>query len=116
MDDRKRQVIEALSECYGIVTDACRKTNVARSTFYNWVNEDPEFKSAVEDIQEETLDFVEGQLHKQIANGEVSSTIFYLKTKGKKRGYIEKQEMDLNHSGGVQIVFEKAVQPNYETK
>lgn len=98
MDDRKRQVIEALSECYGIVTDACRKTNVPRSTFYNWMNEDSEFKSAVDDIQEETLDFVEGQLHKQIAKGEVSSTIFYLKTKGKKRGYIEKTETELSGS------------------
>jgi hypothetical protein len=31
-------------------------------------------------------------LHKQIQDGNPTSTIFYLKTKGKKRGYIERQE------------------------
>ena len=36
------------------------------------------------------LDFAESQLHKQIKDGNPSSTIFYLKTKGKNRGYYEK--------------------------
>jgi hypothetical protein len=48
------------------------------------------------------LDFAESQLHKQIQSGEVSSTIFYLKTKGKKRGYVERSEVD--HSGSMQNV------------
>ena len=35
----------------------------------------------------------ESQLHKQILDNSVPATIFYLKTKGKKRGYIERQEI-----------------------
>jgi len=42
------------------------------------------------------MDFVESKLFSNINNGDVSSTIFYLKTKAKKRGYFEKQEIDQN--------------------
>ena len=115
-DIHKKAMIEALEKSLGVVTTACKSVGIARQTHYEWLKEDDNYRKSVEDISDVALDFAESQLHKQIKDGEVSSTIFYLKTKGKKRGYIEKQEMDLNHSGGVQIVFEKAVQPNYETK
>jgi hypothetical protein len=39
------------------------------------------------------LDFAESSLHKQIQSGVPASTIFYLKTRGKGRGYIERQEI-----------------------
>ena len=39
------------------------------------------------------MDYAESQLHKQIGEGSTSATIFYLKTKGKSRGYIERQEI-----------------------
>ena len=98
-------MIEALEKSLGIVTTACKTTGVARSTHYGWVNDDPEYKAAVEGISDIALDFAESQLHKQIQGGEVSSTIFFLKTKGKKRGYVEKQEID--HSGTIstQIIY-----------
>ena len=115
-DTIKKAMVAALEKSLGIVTAACKSVGISRETHYRWAREDEDYKKAVDDISDIALDFAESQLHKQIQNGEVSSTIFYLKTKGKKRGYIEKQEMDLNHSGGVQLIFEKAVKPDYETK
>lgn len=115
-DIQKKAMIEALEKSLGVVTTACKTVGIARSTHYEWYSSDVQYKKAVDDIADVALDFAESQLHKQIQNGEVSSTIFYLKTKGKKRGYVERQEMDLNHSGGVQVIFEKAVTPQYETK
>ena len=119
MDDIKKEIVNALSECYGIVTDACRKCGVARSTYYNWLKEDEEFKKAVDDTQEEAIDFVEGQLFKKIQgvsmfgdDGEEmfhqapsdTAIIFYLKTKAKKRGYIEKTEVGVSGELGIKQI------------
>lgn len=92
-DISKKAMIEALEKSLGIVTTACKQVGIARVTHYEWLKDDSEYKAAVESIADLALDFAESQLHKQIQNGEVSSTIFYLKTKGKKRGYIERQEL-----------------------
>jgi hypothetical protein len=89
-------MIAALEQSLGIVTTACKSVGIERNTHYNWIKEDEDYKAAVDSIQDITLDFAESQLHKQIKDGEVTSTIFYLKTKGKKRGYIERIENDLS--------------------
>ncbi len=92
LDIEKRAMIEALEKSLGIVTTACKTVGISRQTHYNWLN-DPAYKEAVDSIADIALDFAESQLHKQISNGEVSSTIFFLKTKGKKRGYVERTEI-----------------------
>jgi cell division protein FtsI/penicillin-binding protein 2 len=93
---RQNKLIEALEKSLGVVTTACKSLNMPRDTFYDWYNKDESFKKRVDDIENIALDFAESQLHKQIKEGEVSATIFYLKTKGKRRGYIERTEHDVN--------------------
>ena len=93
IDDIKKKLLQALEDHHGIVTNACKAVNVGRSTFYKWINEDEEFKKAVDDVQDVAIDFVESKLFQQIDEGNPTSTIFYLKTKAKKRGYIERQEI-----------------------
>ena len=95
-DILKKAMIEALEKSLGIVTTAARNVGINRSTHYDWLAADEDYKKAVEDIAEMTIDFAESQLHKQIKDGVQASTIFYLKTKGKKRGYIEAQEFKMN--------------------
>ena len=56
-------------------------------------NSDHQINKLVDDLQNDALDFAESSLHSQIINGSVPATIFYLKTKGKKRGYVERQEL-----------------------
>jgi hypothetical protein len=90
---KKESILKALEKSLGIVTVACKKTEIPRSTFYKWLNEDEDFAREVKDIENIALDFAESQLHKQIGNNNTTATIFYLKTKGKKRGYIERQEI-----------------------
>jgi hypothetical protein len=95
-EQHKKAIIEALEKSLGVVTTACKKVGVGRTQFYHWLKEDEEFAKEVEDIQNIALDFAESQLHKQIGDGNTTATIFYLKTKGKKRGYIERVEQEVS--------------------
>jgi len=110
----KKAMIEALEKSLGIVTTAAKAAEIDRSTHYAWLREDEEYKEAVEAISDMAIDFAESQLnklmrgavHQVVTNkGEIveikdapnpSSIIFYLKTKGKKRGYVEKQEIEVS--------------------
>lgn len=88
----KKSFLEALEKSLGVITDACRKSKIPRRTVYNWIRDDPEFSASVRDVESIALDFAESSLFKQIKDGNTTATIFYLKTKGKARGYIERSE------------------------
>ena len=89
----KKALLDALEKSLGVVTTACKKVGVGRTTYYEWYNNDPEFKDKVDELKNVALDFAESQLHKQIQEGSTAATIFLLKTRGKKRGYVERQEI-----------------------
>ncbi len=96
----KKALLESLEKSLGVVTTACKQVGIDRTTFYRYYKEDKEFKKQVDDLSNVAKDFVESQLFKQIQDGIPTSTIFYLKTKAKDRGYIERQQIE--HSGGIQ--------------
>ena len=92
---KKEAMLQALENSLGVVTVACKQSDTPRSTYYKWLKEDEQFAKDVKEIENIALDFAESQLHTQMKDGSTSATIFYLKTKGKKRGYIERSELDL---------------------
>lgn len=83
-------MIQALEKSLGIVTTACKSVGIDRGTHYDWYRDDPDYRAKVDELDNIALDFAESQLHKQMKDGVPSSTIFFLKTKGRKRGYREK--------------------------
>lgn len=109
---QKKAMLEALERSLGIVTTAAKTAGIDRSTHYKWMASDPEYKEAVDSIADMALDFAESQLHQQIKDKDTTATIFYLKCKGKKRGYIERQEMEV--SGGLVVNWHE--EKTYETK
>ena len=92
-------MIEALRAQLGNVTAAVAEVGILRNNHYRWMRENEEYAQAVNNVDELVLDFAESSLHKQIMKNNTPATIFFLKTKGKKRGYIERQEVAL--SGGI---------------
>lgn len=112
--ERKQAVIEALKKSLGIVTTACINAGIDRSTFYEWVKNDAEFAKAVDDIEDVTLDFVEGKLLQNVKDNDTQSILFYLKTKGKRRGYTERTEIQADiTSGGKAFTGFSSVLPYY---
>ena len=109
-EHNKKAVLAALEKSLGVVTTACKAAGVGRTQYYTWLKEDPEFAAQVKDLDNIALDFVESQLFLQIQNGEVSSTIFYLKTKGKHRGYIEKVQQEVIQTPRVDKTVEELMQ------
>ena len=95
LDLRQLAMIEALEKALGIVTTACKQVGVARVTHYEWLKTNKTYRKACKDIENVALDFAESCLHKQIAKGNPLSTIFYLKCKAKKRGYIEQSTIEI---------------------
>ena len=102
---RKRNMLLALHKSLGIVTKAAKMVTEdetdaesLRHNHYDWLKTDPAYKEAVESIEDIVLDYAESQLFKQVAKGNTTAVIFLLKCKGKKRGYIDRAEMDLTTS------------------
>jgi len=112
IQQKKKALIEALTQTLGVITSACKITGIDRTMFYDYYNSDETFAEQVRDIQEVAVDFAESKLYEQIKSNNTTATIFYLKTKGKNRGYIERQE--IQHSGEIReiVVNVKRTQPD----
>lgn len=89
----KKMLLLALEKSLGIVSTACQQAKISRDTYYRYYNEDPEFRKKVEDLNEVVLDFGESKLFEAMNDNNVSSIIFFLKTRGKARGYVERTEV-----------------------
>ena len=91
---KKENLLKALKQSLGIVSTACKGVDISRTTYYKYYNEDKDFKRSVDSISDIALDCAESQLFELIKEKIITAIIFYLKTKGKKRGYIEKPTIE----------------------
>ena len=77
------------------ISAACIAMNINRRTYYRWLKNEA-FADEVDNQREGSIDFAESKLMQAIKKGNLTAIIFYLKTIGKKRGYIETQEIQSN--------------------
>ena len=94
------KIIKALRESRGLVAVAARKLGCSRKTIYDRMAKSSEIREALEEAREFTTDVAEAALFRAIEQGEAWAVCFYLKTQGKGRGYVERQEVE--HSGRVE--------------
>jgi hypothetical protein len=92
MTRKMKEFLEAYDRSLGNVSTACRAVGITRRTFYNWKNGNEVFRQSIEELDAYNLDFAETMLMKHIREGDTTSLIFYLKTKGRERGYVERVE------------------------
>ena len=92
-EETAARIIKALKETHGLLTMAAAKSGIGYRTVCRYVAEYSSVKEAAQDAKEAMLDFAEGKLYQKIKAGDNTAIIFYLKTQGKARGYIEKTEI-----------------------
>lgn len=99
----KDKFIEALKITLGNISAACELTKIKRFNYYHWIENDEKFKQDCLDIENIQFDFVENALMKNIKDGKEQSAIFYLKTKGRNRGYGSELNINANINGKIDI-------------
>ena len=97
------KMIEALREKHGNLSAAARFLNCSRNTISRYIDQYPTVKSVADEERETLIDFAENQLFQQVKDGNITAIIFTLKTIGKHRGYVERQEVT-GADGGAVIV------------
>ena len=77
----KKLFLEILERTYGNVSAACQRTDIARSTIYNWLQVDPAFRKAVNIATRVRVDVAEDKLFSigMAGEGDVGALKFLLK-------------------------------------
>ena len=97
------QMIEAIRDKHGNMSAAARFLGCSRNTISRYIETYPTVKAVYEEERETLIDFAENQLFKQVQDGNITAIIFTLKTIGKHRGYVERQEVTGADGGAVTV-------------
>lgn len=89
---KAEEVAKAITDAKGLITVAAKRLGCSPNTIYAHIEKNPTVKQAMEDARAAMTDFAESALYAKIQGGDTTAIIFYLKTQGKKRGYVERQE------------------------
>ncbi len=92
-DETAKRCIKAIYEAKGLLTIAAAKSGIGYRTICRYVADYPSVKEAAHEAKEGLLDRAESKLYDAIDKGEAWAIAFFLKTQGKQRGYIERQEI-----------------------
>lgn len=109
------EIVKAYELNMGNVSQTCAALKISRRTFYNKKEANKELAERLADVDESLLDMSESKLYEQIQNGNITAILFHLKTKGKNRGYVERQENELSVNGFEQLMKELPDPEDYES-
>ena len=95
----KERMLKALESSLGVITTALKATDLSRTNFYKWLQEDQEFAKAVDDVQNIENDFIKSKYYECVKDKVPSVVIHAAKTR---LGWNEKPQLDIT-SGGDKI-------------
>lgn len=100
-------VAAALAELQGNVAATAKRFNVDRAAVSRLIDKRPALKKVVNDARQGMLDHGESALYRAVLKGEAWAVCFYLKTQGKARGYVERQEVE--QTSATRLMIEEQV-------
>lgn len=96
-------VAAALVELSGNVSAVAKRFSVHRSSVQELIEKRPSLQRVIKDAREGMTDNAESALYRAVLAGEAWAVCFYLKTQGKSRGYVERQEVQTESSQTLRI-------------
>ena len=85
--EKKEQFLAELAKCMAIISMACKRCDIGRTMLYEYIKNDIVFAEKVYELEEAAVDFAESKLAEKVVEGDRASVMFFLKAKGRKRGY-----------------------------
>jgi alanine-alpha-ketoisovalerate/valine-pyruvate aminotransferase len=105
------QIVEAVKSMNGMIYLAARQLCCTPQAIYNRMAKSATIREAVDDSRGEMVDISEQKLRAAVMNGEPWAVAMVLKTLGKSRGYVERQEVTGAESGPIELVVTYASRP-----
>ncbi len=81
------RVHEAIWKSAGVVSHAAQALGVSRQAFYKHLRTHPSLAKDLEEARETYLDIAESHIVRGVISGDLRLAQFYLRTKGKSRGW-----------------------------
>jgi len=97
------QIVEAVKSMNGMIYLAARQLGCTPQAIYKRMAKSATIREAVDDSRGEMVDISEQKLRAAVMNGEPWAVAMVLKTLGKSRGYVERQEVT-GKDGGVIVI------------
>lgn len=98
-----KRVMPLIDEYHGNLSAISRKLAVSRSTLYKLIDRYPALGEALNEAREKMVDNVESTLYSKALDGDTACMIFFLKTQGKTRGYVERSEVTGADGGAIEV-------------
>lgn len=97
------QVIEAINFTKGMVYLAAQRLGCSHQAVYNYAKRHPTIQACIDSNRGKLLDTAELKLLDAILKGESWAVQFALRTIGRNRGYVERQELSAPGGGPMEI-------------
>ena len=104
----REELISAIWAAQGKVTVAAQRLGCTVRTIYNYANKYATVQNAIDEARamwdEKLVDLAELKLFQEVNDGSAWAIKYALSTKGKSRGYVERQEVTGADGGALNIV------------
>lgn len=105
----KEQMLEAIQGSQGLVSKIQRKLEailgekISWDTTEKWIHKWEEAETAVKNEKEAMLDIAENNIFKDMVNGDTATSKWYLRMKGKERGYEDTPTIQMTSDDPIKI-------------
>ena len=103
------QIIDAIQRSKGMITVAAQMLRCKPQTVRNYMGRYPTIETVLREERERMTDIAELALYKAIQDGEAWAVSLYLKTQGKGRGYVERQELTGPNGAPIEMTVREVI-------